>query len=61
MARCPYLDYDSHGFFGNSDDEYICTLCHKHMGVDDPQVKFTCKADYGDEYKKCRVYQQYSY
>ena len=28
MARCPYLDYIDHGGWGNSDDEYVCKLCH---------------------------------
>jgi hypothetical protein len=26
------------------------------MDVDDPKVKYTCKADYGDNYKDCEVY-----
>lgn len=56
MARCPYLDYESHNYFGNSDDEYICTLCNRHMSVDDLQVKYTCKVEYGEEYKKCPIY-----
>lgn len=57
MARCPYLDYESNSFFGNSNDKYICKACGKQFDVDDSQVKYTCKADYGEEYKKCPVYQ----
>lgn len=56
MARCPYLDYDSRTIFGNYDDKYICKLCGKQFDVDDKQVKYTCKADYGEEYQKCPVY-----
>lgn len=57
MSRCPYLDYESHNFFGNSDDEYICKLSHQHMHVWDSQIKDICKAEYGDEYQKCPIYQ----
>lgn len=57
MSRCPYLDYESHNFFGNSDDEYICTLTGAKMSVDSSQVKNACKAEYGDAYKKCSAYQ----
>ena len=57
MASCPYLDYESRSIFGNSDDLYICKLCYKQMHVWDPQVKYTCNAEYGDEYEKCPVYQ----
>lgn len=60
MSRCSYLDYESHGFWGNSDDEYICKLCGKHMPVYDAQVKYVCNAEYGDEYKKCPIYKEYS-
>lgn len=56
MARCPYLDYESHNIFGNSDDEYICKVCGKHMRVDDLTVKFTCKPDYGEKYRDCPIY-----
>lgn len=56
MARCPYLDYESNSFFGNSNDKYLCKLCGKQMYVDDPQVKYTCKADYGENYRDCSVY-----
>lgn len=54
MARCPYLDFESHTFY--SDSKFICKLCGKVMDVDDAQVKYTCKVDYGEEYKKCQVY-----
>lgn len=57
MARCPYLDYESNHFFSTSSDKYICKECRKQMDVDDPQVKYVCKAEYGEEYKKCPVYQ----
>lgn len=56
MARCSYLDYESNSYFGNSSDKYICRLCGKCFDVDSPQVKYTCNADYGDEYEKCPVY-----
>lgn len=58
MARCYYLDYISKGFLSSySNDEYVCKLCGKHFSTSDPQVKYTCNPDYGEEYKKCPVYQ----
>ncbi|MBR2591312.1 MAG: hypothetical protein IKE65_10415 [Clostridia bacterium] len=57
MSRCPFLDYESNSLFGNSSDEYICKECGKHMPVDSSEVKYVCKAEYGDEYKKCHIYQ----
>lgn len=57
MARCPYLDYESNSFFGNSNDKYICKLTGKKMDVDDSTVKNTCKPEYGEEYKKCQIYE----
>ena len=58
MARCPYLDYESNSWFGNSSDKYICTLTGKTMDVDDSKVKNTCKTDYGDDYEDCQVYKE---
>ena len=53
MARCYYLDYISKGFLSSYDnDEYVCKLCGKHFATNDPQVKYTCNPDYGEEYKK---------
>lgn len=58
MARCYYLDYISKGFLSSySNDEYVCKLCGKRFAINDPQVKYTCNPDYGEEYKKCPVYQ----
>lgn len=57
MARCNYLDYISKGFFSSANDKYICKLCGKQFDVNDPQVKYTCNASSGEEYKKCPVYQ----
>lgn len=57
MARCYYLDYESKGFLSSyGSDEYVCKLCGKHFATNDPQVKYTCNADYGEEYQKCPVY-----
>ncbi|WP_029071005.1 hypothetical protein [Kandleria vitulina] len=56
MSRCPFLDYESNSYFGNSNDKYKCELTCQKMDVDDPKVKYTCKADYGDNYKDCEVY-----
>lgn len=56
MARCPYLDYESNSYFGNSNDLYICKLTGKQMHVDDSRVKYTCNVDYGDDYEECRIY-----
>ena len=56
MARCPYLDYESNSFFGNSSDNYICKLCGRKMNVNDSQVKYTCNPSYGDNYKDCYIY-----
>ena len=53
MARCYYLDYISKGFLSSYDnDEYVCKLCGKRFATNDPQVKYTCNPDYGEEYKK---------
>lgn len=57
MSRCPYLDYESNSAFGNSSDKYICTKTQMKMDVDSSKVKFVCKADYGDKYKECDIYQ----
>ena len=56
MSRCYYLDYISRGVFSSSNVTYICKLCNKQFAVDDLQVKYTCKAEYGDEYKNCPIY-----
>lgn len=56
MARCPYLDYESNSFFGNSNDKYICKLTGQVMDVDEVKVKYTCKSDYGDKYEDCQIY-----
>ena len=57
MARCPYLDYESNSFLGNSNDMYMCKLTGQKMDVDDTKVKYTCKADYGEEYERCPAFQ----
>ena len=49
MARCYYLDFKSGGFFSTSNDKYICKLCGKQFDANDPQVKYTCNPDYGEE------------
>jgi len=57
MARCYYLDYISKGCLSSYDnDEYVCKLCGKHFATNDPQVKYTCNPDYGEEYQRCPVY-----
>ena len=56
MSKCYYLDYISRGFFSSSSDTYRCKLCGKEFATNDPQIKHTCDAKYGDEYKKCPVY-----
>lgn len=57
MARCYYLDYISKGCLSSYDnDEYVCKLCGKHFATNDPQVKYTCSPDYGEEYQRCPVY-----
>lgn len=56
MARCYYLDYISRGVFSSSNDTYVCKLCGKQFSPDDLQIKYTCKAEYGEEYKKCSIY-----
>lgn len=56
MARCPYLDYESNSFFGNSRDKYICKLTGEKMDVDETKVKDICKVDYSDKYEECPVY-----
>lgn len=56
MARCPYLDYESRSGIGNCWDKYICKLCGAEMDVDDSRVKYTCKVDYGENYRDCPIY-----
>lgn len=56
MARCPKLDYESNTLFGNYDDCYICKVTNKRMSVDSATVKYTCKPDYGEEYRNCPIY-----
>lgn len=58
MARCYYLEYVSNSTWGNSNDKYFCKLCGKEFKVDDAQVKYTCNASNGDEYKDCPVYKE---
>lgn len=58
MARCPKLDYESNGYFGNSSDKYICTVTGVKMYVDDPKVSCLCKTEYGEAYQQCPVYQK---
>jgi len=60
MARCPKLDYESNSLITSSSDKYICKLTGKKMDYDDAQVKHVCNADYGDEYKKCDIYDRYA-
>lgn len=55
MSRCPYLDYESNSFFGNSDDKYICKLTGAKMPVDSKQVEKVCKGSY-DAYYNCQIY-----
>lgn len=57
MARCYYLDYRSKGFLSSySNDNYYCKLCGKEFNTNDAQVKYTCNAEYGEEYRKCPVW-----
>ena len=58
MARCPKLDYESNGYWGNSNDKYICTVTGIKMDVDDPKVKCVCKVDYGEAYMQCEAYKR---
>ena len=56
MAQCHYLKYYSRSLFGSSNDTYRCKLCGKEFKPDELQIKYSCKAEYGEEYKKCPVY-----
>lgn len=57
MARCYYLDYKSGGFFSSfSSGVYYCKLCGQEIPVDDPRIKFTCNAEWGEHYKDCPIY-----
>ena len=58
MARCPRLDYESNSLFGNSNDKYICKVTGEKMHVDDPKVKTLCKVEYGENFKRCPIYQK---
>ena len=53
IARCPYLDYESHGAL-YSQGEFICKLCNKIISEREAENK--CKSNYGDEYEKCPIY-----
>ena len=50
MARCPYLEYLSGTGGPFSECEY------QHMYASDSKLKYTCDAEYGDNYKNCPVY-----
>lgn len=54
MSRCYYLDYKSNSLHGNANDKYYCKLYGKEFSVNDPQVKYTCKAEYGEDVYKDR-------
>lgn len=56
MARCPYLDFESHSYIWTADDKYICKECGREMDTDSSQVKYTCNAEYGEHYKDCPIY-----
>ncbi len=52
MARCPHLVYK-----GGYRDQYQCDLCpNKIMYGDSSEVKYVCKPDYGEEYRKCQIW-----
>ena len=53
MARCPYLKYESTGFFA-SQGKYYCDECKKQLS--DSEVRYKCDVDYGENYKDCPVY-----
>lgn len=55
VSRCYYLEFKNNGWLIN-DDKYYCKLCGKEFSVNDPQIKYTCNANNGEEYKKCPVY-----
>lgn len=57
MAQCPKLEYHGYGYFGNSNDRYVCTVTGQEFYVDDPKIKYTCSPQYGYEYEKCPIYQ----
>ncbi len=58
MAKCPYLNSESSGTFFVGTITYMCRLCGQKMEEDDPKIKYTCYPEYGDEYKKCPIYQE---
>lgn len=53
MARCPYLEYESRGFFFSQGD-YYCDLCKKKLS--ESEVNYKCKTSAGDDYKNCSIY-----
>lgn len=59
MADCPRVKFDGSSTW-YSDCHYICSFTGASMDVDDPKVKCMCKAEYGEEYRKCPIYQKYS-
>lgn len=59
MADCPRVRFDDSSTW-YSDCGFICSFTGQRMGVDDPKVKYVCKAEYGEEYKKCPIYQRYA-
>lgn len=56
MARCYYLDYKSTNCLSSRYDEYVCTKCGQRFKIDDPKVKYTCDASFGNEFEKCPIY-----
>ena len=57
MSRCPNLDYAYIMIGIGADLSYRCKLSGQTMVSYDPKVKYVCKAEYGDEYKQCPIYQ----
>jgi hypothetical protein len=57
MSKCPMLEYESHSYFGNANDYYVCTISDIKMDLQDPTITSVCKVRYDDIYKECPIYQ----
>lgn len=57
MSRCPNLDYAYIMIGIGADLSYRCKFSGQIMEFYDPKVKYVCKAEYGEEYKQCPIYQ----
>lgn len=54
--RCYHLVYDGNDYDG---PKYHCDFCpYAIIRETDPQFKYLCKPDYGENYHKCEIWKK---